>query len=86
MAKLTRLLRLIGPIPKKWLIKVCEEITKLATGCRMCEKHACKHRTKYTHTHTNTYFLSLKVFFPPHGTACMNEIFVKKGQDFLTLL
>lgn len=57
MGELTRLLRLIGPIPKKWLIKVCEEIKKLATGCRMCEKHACKHCTKYTHTHTNTYFI-----------------------------
>lgn len=51
MAKLTRLLRLIGPILKNWLIKVCEEITKhAAERRRKCVNNTCENINKDTHS------------------------------------
>ena len=60
---MTRLLRLIGPILKNWLIKVCEEVTKHATGRgRKYGNNTCKHHAKYTggvNTHTPTTWFQI---------------------------
>lgn len=50
-AKLTRLLRLIGPIVNNWIIKVCKEITKDSAKLKKkCEVNACKSQAESIHT------------------------------------
>lgn len=73
MAKLTRLLRLIGPIRKNWLIKVCVEITKHATEQEECMN---KHMQTSHKVHSKRMYTCTNVYMYKHIHAICTCIFV----------